>query len=348
MAITKVEKLFLTKHLGVMIKAGVSLPEALETVKEQAGPALKKVIRRIEIDVDNGTSLSDAMSKHKKTFDEFFTSLIRAGEKSGTLDENLSFLAEQIERDYSLRKKITGALLYPGLVIGASLIAGTLMAWYVLPKLADLFLSFEIELPLSTRVLLWIAGVMESYGGWITGSMVGLIVLIIFMLRVRAVRSITDSWLLKTPFVGKMVVDAEVGRMCRNLGTLLKAGLPVTEALDITADTIGNLRIKDDLLEVKSSISKGKSLFETLNLKKYSGEFPLIAVRMVAVGEKSGNLSEMLLYLGDFFESEVDNVSKRLGDLLEPVLLLIIGFMVAFVALSIISPIYSLIGGIGG
>ncbi|HEX9008080.1 MAG TPA: type II secretion system F family protein [Patescibacteria group bacterium] len=345
MRVSRLDKLFLTKHLATMIKAGVPLSEALNTVSEQATPDLATLLKKIEEDVENGMNLATSMKKYPKVFDTFYVSLIAAGEASGTLEENLRFLAIQLNKDYILSKKISGALFYPGLVISATVIMGTIISWFVLPQLADLFTSFDVALPLSTRILLGFAALMKNYGGLIIFGMIGLVFLLVFILRIKPIRYLFDSWIIKWPFVGKIVVDGEMARFSRNLGTLLSSGIPVVNAMEITRDTLSNLRFKKDLKEIIEKVSEGKNISLAMDTKKHS-EFSRMSTKMVEVGEKTGKLDEILIYLSDYYEEEIEDVSKNLSNILEPILLLIIGVVVAFVALAIITPIYSLIGGI--
>ena len=347
MRISVEDKLFLTRHLSTMIKAGVPMDEALMTVADQASPDLAKLINKVKADVDNGKSLGESFGKYPKVFDRFFISLVKAGEVSGTLEENLGFLAEQMGKNFALRRKVQGALIYPTLVLSATFLMGTGISWFVLPKLIDMFSSFDIVLPLSTRILMGFAFFMRDYGIIAVPGVFGLILLFLMLLRVKKVRRVWDGWVLSIPFIGKVVEYGEMGKLSRNLGTLLKSGLPVTEALKVTIDTMSNLKFIDDLNAVKKEVEEGKSVSAAMINKKYP-EFGKLATRMIGVGEKSGNLEEMLAYLSVYYDEEIDNVSKNLTTLLEPVLLLIIGLVVGFVAVAIISPIYTMVGSVGG
>jgi type II secretory pathway component PulF len=330
-----------------MIKAGVPMDDALTTVIDQASPDLSKLLKKIKTDVDNGTSLGESFGKYPKIFDRFFVSLIKAGEVSGTLEENLEFLAEQMAKNFVLRRKVQGALIYPILVLTATVVMGMGISWFVLPKLIDMFASFEIALPLSTRILMGFAFFMRDYGIIVVPGLIGLIVLLLALLRVKNIRRRWDGWVLNIPFVGKVISYGEMGKFSRNLGTLLKSGLPVTEALTVTINTLSNLKFIDDLNRVKEDVEEGESVSLAMSKRK-STQFGKLAIRMIGVGEKSGNLEEMLFYLAAYYDEEIDNVSKNLTTLLEPVLLLVIGLVVGFVAMAIISPIYTMVGSVGG
>jgi len=346
MSISETDKLFLTKNLATMLKAGVPLDEALVTVKEQSNPEIGKLIGQVEKDVENGMTLGKSFGKHPKVFSNLYVSLVEAGEVSGTLELNMMFLAEQMTKEYALKKKVQGALMYPGIVLIATTIMGTGISWFVLPQLIDLFNSLEVKLPLSTKILMWFAYFMRDYGLYVVLGMVSLVIITILLLRIRSIKKQWDQALLKVPFVGQVVMYGQLGSFSRNLGILMKSGLPVVDAFNTTINTLSNLKFVDDLNQVKEKVKSGKSIFESMNDKKYF-EFQKLATRMIEVGEKSGNLSEMLLYVSDYYDGEIDNLSKNLSTLLEPILLLI-GALVGFVAFAIITPIYSLVGGIGG
>lgn len=345
MAISRVERLFLTKHFAVLIRAGVPMKEALETVGDQAGPELRRLMKKIDADVQNGSNLSSALAKHPDSFDALYISLVQAGEESGTLDDNMEFLAEQLSKDYTLRSKVLAALAYPALVVGSTIVIGLFLAWFVLPKLTDLFTSFEVALPLSTQILIFMANLMKNYGLWVMSVFGGLVMLVVVVGRLKVVRMVTDEWWLKLPIVGRIMVFGELGRFSRNMGTMLKSGIPMMKSFEITAETLTNMKFRKDLKLIETKVAEGKSISEALNDKKFA-EFPKLVTRMIGVGEKSGNLEEMMMYLSNYYEDEIDVASKNLSTLLEPVLLLVIGGVVAFVALSIITPIYSLMGGI--
>lgn len=340
------DKLLFTKHLAVMIKAGIPITEALATLVDQTkSQAFKKVLSGVLSDVENGQSLAKSLEKFPKVFDEFYVSLVEIGEESGTLEGNLEFLSLQLAKDYSLRKKIQGAMLYPGLVFTATFIMGGFIALFVLPKLVDFFSAFEIKLPITTRILLFFANTMKNYGVFIFGGLVLFMFVSSLVLSLPKVKPWWHRVILKFPLFGEMLAYGQLARFARNLGTLIKSGVPVTKSLETTADTLSNLKFKNDLNEINEYLTKGKNIGDALDSKKYA-EFPPLVSKMISVGEKTGKLEETLLYLGDFYEDEIDNISKNLTTILEPVLLIAIGLIVGFVALAIISPIYELTGSI--
>jgi type IV pilus assembly protein PilC len=340
------ERLLFTKHLATMVKAGIPIAEAIDTLIEQTdAPYFRSVQKSVLDDINNGKSMADSLKKFPKVFDQFYISLVEIGEESGTLEENLEFLAQQLSKDYNLRKKIQGAMMYPLIVLAATLIMGGFISFYVLPKLVEFFKSFDVELPFTTKILIVFANLMKNYGALI---FVGLIVCIIGLRLVLNSKSIKPHWhslILKLPLLGPLLLNGQLARFSRNLGTLVKSGVPIVRGLEITSDTISNLRFKNDLMTISKSLSKGKNIGETMKKGKYT-EFPPLVSRMIAIGEKTGKLDESLLYLSSFYDDEVDDMSKNFSTILEPILLVTIGLVVGFIALSIISPIYQLTGSI--
>jgi len=338
------EKLLFTKHLGTMVKSGIPIAEALDVLRTQTkSTPFRKVLSGILASVENGQTLSKSFGKYPKVFNEFYLSLIEIGEESGTLESNLEFLAEQLAKDYALRKKVLGALLYPALVVSAAVIMGGFISIFILPKLVDFFSAFDVELPMTTKILLFVSIAMRDYGVFIAAGLVVLTVMAFFALKIKKVKSIWHSLVLRLPLFGEMLAYGQLARFSRNFGVLLKSGVPIARALEVVSGTLSNLKFKNDLKETAKSHVKGKSI--GVSLAKYK-EYPPIVNKMISVGEKTGKLDETLLYLGDFYEDEIDSLSKNLTTILEPILLITIGLVVGFIALAIITPIYELTGSV--
>ena len=340
------DKLLFTKHLSMMIKSGITLSEAVDTISTQTrSNKFHKVLSEISSDIKNGKSFPKSLDKHPKVFDRFYISLIEVGEESGTLSESLDFLAKQLAKEYALKKKIQNALLYPAIVLIAVIVVGIGMSLFVLPKLIDLFESLDVKLPLTTRILLFFANTMKNHGILVIGGFFALIALFNLSIRLSFVRPKWDRLTLSFPIFGPLFQNEQLTSLCRNLGIMLKSGLSITKALDVQYHGTENSVFKDYVLRLQKSIDKGKDLQKELSENNYS-KFSPIAIKMIGVGEKTGKLDEAFLYLGDFFEDEVDSIAKNLSVVLEPIILLVIGLIVGFVALAIISPIYSLTGSI--
>jgi len=339
-----VEKLLFTKHLSVMIKSGVPLLEALVILKDQTKTAaFRKVLTKITDDVTNGQDLTKTLAKHPKVFDPFFLSLIEIGESSGSLEENLNFLAIQLKKERALTKKVQGAFFYPMMVLLAATVMGGFIALYLLPQLLVFFEAFEIELPITTKILLALAIFMKNYGVFAFVALFLLLFLISFILKIPSIKKTWHQLVLKIPLFGGLFKAVQLTRFSRNLSILLKGGVPLDQALKTTANTLANVWYKEKAIKVLKGVTKGSSMADVLDKMK-DDAFPGLVIKMIAVGEKSGNLEETLTYLGDFYEDEIDTVTKNITVVLEPILLLGAGLAVGFLALAVISPIYELTG----
>lgn len=344
--ISHLDRLLFTKHLSIMIKSGLPLKEALDTLASHSNSAkLNQILKEVAKDVQNGQSLTKALTKYPKVFDQFYLGMIKIAEESGTLAENLQFLAQHLNQDYTLRRKIQGALYYPGIVLSATIIMGGFIALYLLPQLVDFFEVFDQELPLATRILLFFANLFKNYGLIIVAAFVGLVLGTVSLFQSKFFKPRLHRLILSLPLIGQITIDGQLARFCRNLGTLLKNGVPSSRAFEITGQTLNNLYYQEKINMIREHLVKGKHFHQAM-LEINGPGFPEIIRRMVEVGEKTGTLDQVLLYLGDFFDEEVDSVAKNLTTILEPILLLIIGLVVAFVALAIVSPIYELTGSI--
>lgn len=345
--LSDLEVLVFTKHLAVMIKAGIPLVEALENLTNDAKGNSKKIIAAVSNKVGAGESLVKSLSYASPSFDAVYLAMIGVGEESGTLDTTLQYLAEQLNKVHALRRKIKGALLYPSLVLGLMFVIAMSLSLFVLPKLTDFFAAFETELPLSTKILLWFANLMKNYGLLIVGGMIAIVFLLGMIMNLRWVKPWWHKVLLRLPYIGHMNSISSVTEVMRNLGILLSSGVPIVKAWDIIINATSNEFIKGQLTTVREEVITGSMIGETMR-KKNIWTIPFIAQRMLSVGERTGKIDEMAIYLADYYEEELDAASKNLSTVLEPILLVIVGLMVAFLALAIISPIYQITGSIGG
>ncbi|HEB13900.1 MAG TPA: type II secretion system F family protein [candidate division WWE3 bacterium] len=340
------EKLFFTKNLAIMLKSGIPIAEVIETLTEQAkSGAFKKILSQVTEDVSRGRSLEKALSKHSNVFDQFYFSLVRIGEESGTLEESLFYLVEQMEKEHDLRQKVQSAMLYPAIVLMATAGIGLALSFFILPQIIGLFESLDIDLPITTVILITVAKLLRDWGFIIVPALIGFTVLLIFVIRTRLVKPHWHALTLKLPVFGSLLQNISLATLSRNLGIMLKSGLTITSALETASEVERNLVYRKDLIKISEEVRRGKSIEAAIVGGKFK-EFPLFMVRMIGVGERSGNLEENLAYLGEYFESEVDTTTKNLATVLEPMLLIFIGGVVAFVALSIISPIYQITGSI--
>ena len=343
--VSHIEKLLFTRELSVLLKSGVPLGESLSSLESKNSGTLRGVIVSLLADIENGQPLSRAFERFPKIFDQLYLNLVRIGESSGTLNENLAFLSRQMDSAYVLRKKIQGILLYPAIVLTMALALGASISVFILPRLIRLFDSFDVALPLSTRILLWIAALMQAHGIVIFGGLFLIIVSGRAGIALSTVRPYWHRFLLSLPVFGEFFQDVAIAHLCRDMGVMLESGLPILEALTVEERVMQNRALARLVGGLATAVSQGRSLSDELSREQYTLISPLV-IKMIAAGEKTGRLSETLLYLETFFEAEVDRKIKNMTVLFEPVLLVIIGLIVMFLALAILTPIYSLTGSI--
>lgn len=340
------EKLLFTKHLSVMLRSGIPILEALSILIEQTtSPSFRRTLERVFKHIKNGKSLSDAIELSGKTFDQFFISIIGVGEESGTLEQSLDFLSDQLQKDYQLKKKVQGAMLYPTIVFTLVIILGGFIALFILPQLVTFFEAFDTKLPLTTQILLTTANFFKNHGILFFICLGVFIALWSLFIKTKTVKPLWQKMLYAFPLFGKLLTYNQTVRFCRNLGILLKSGVPITAALETTKNTLSSVHYIRAVSYVLQEVKRGKSIDKALTDNRHV-RFQPIVVKMIGVGEKTGKLEESLIYLADFYEQEVDGITKNLSTILEPVLLIFIGLAVGFIALAIISPIYELTGSI--
>ncbi len=341
--ITAVQKVVFTKHLAVMLRSGIGLREALSTIALQSKGKLQEVLNKVCSDVESGIKFSDALAKHKKVFNQYYISMVSVGEESGHLVEDLEQLSAKYAKDHDLMLKVRSALMYPGVVLGLTFGLMMAIAIFILPKLTLLFKSLKYQLPWYTKVLLVVSQFFAHYG---IEAFVGIIVgicAIVWVVRQPFSAPVVHRIYLKLPIVGNIVRTVNLARFSMICGSLLKSGIPITQALTTTGNVIDNVVYRKALLDAVPRVNKGEpfsSAIEDSNL------FPLFVVRMIAAGEQTGELANMFLYLSNFYEEELDATLKNLSVLLEPALLIFISIIVLGIALSIISPIYNFIGSL--
>lgn len=340
------ERALFARHISMMMKSGISLAEALRILEmETSSLSFRKLLSLVSTDVESGKKLSEALQKHPEDFDPFFISVVEVSEESGTLSENLEFLSKQLSKEALLRKKIQGILLYPLLILGASLVLGILISLFILPKLLDLFSSLDVTLPLSTQALMWFAALMKDHGVKIFIGL-GLILFgVRFLVRLRRIEPWWHEFLLSIPVLGLFLRNVSLARLFRGLGIMMKSGLPLVHALGVEERSLSNRVFERYARELKEGVATGTELSALLERKRFR-RVPPLAVKMVAVGERTGKLDESFFFLSRFFDEEVDATARRFATILEPALLFVIAGIVLFIALSVITPIYSLTGSL--
>lgn len=342
------DQVFFAKRLSFLITAGITVVDGLSILREQTtsrGQAL--VLDRILLDVTNGQSLAKSFGKFPKVFSDFAVHIIKVGESSGTLSQNLEYLADELRKKQILRRKIIGAFVYPVLITLATLGITAFLMLYLFPKIMPIFTSLHATLPISTRIVMSLSVFFQHWGL----VFLGLLTLCIFIFSVALGRSSTlhmlfDRMLLRLPVVGSMIQNYNIANVSRTLGLLLKSGVRLSEALPITADTTKNLVYKRECNNLAEVVERGEKVSTYLRGKRHV--FPDIFSHLIAVGEKSGTLSKTLVYLSEMYESEVEDFTKNLSTLIEPALMIFMGLLVGFIAISIITPIYGITQNLHG
>ena len=330
-----------TRQLAVMVDAGLPLVQSLDILgRQERHPMLARSILKVRREVEGGSSLAAAMRTQPRTFDALYTNLVAAGETGGVLDAVLKRLAGHIEKTVRLKRDVTSALVYPATVVAAAAIVVGLILWKVVPAFSTLFEGLGAELPLPTRTVIGASDLVVRHG-W-----VGLAAAAAGVVAVRRYRTTvpgrlaSDRMLLRAPLVGPLLRHVAVSRIARTLSTLLGAGVPIVQALDIAARTAGNAAMERAVVSTRIGIERGKPLSVPL---RAAAVFPPLVVQMVQVGETTGSLDAMLARLADFYEEEVDRAVRQLLTLLEPVLIVVLGAVVGGIVISMYLPIFDLV-----
>ena len=336
------DKLMFTRNLRVMVAAGVSLPRSLKILSEQSkSKKFKKALLATRDDVIKGQSFSDALAKHASIFSELFISMIKVGEETGTMEDVLGVLSRQMEKDYQLRSKIKSAMVYPAVIILAMVGIGTLMLIVVIPKLADVFRDLGVDLPLTTRIVIAVGTFMADF--WYTLPVIVAVFIFAsrFFLKTKYGKIFINTIALKTPLISPITKKTNAAYTIRTLSSLIKAGVPIVRSLEIVSNSLTNIYYKKAIKDCSERVRKGAKLAEVLS--NYKNIYPNLVIQMIEVGEETGETSDILEKLADFFEEEVTNATRNISAVIEPILMLLIGAVVAFFAISMIQPIYGMI-----
>tara|TARA_Y100001980_G_C14540364_1_gene318059 strand:- start:877 stop:2124 length:1248 start_codon:yes stop_codon:yes gene_type:complete len=331
-----------TRQLSVMLKAGVPLVDALDSVhSENTNPMLKRTIDSVIDNVSNGMALSSAMNKHPKVFNNMFVNIVKAGESAGVLDKVLFQLADFIASDLKLRMGITQAIRYPSIVVGITLLVGVFAVTYILPRFSTLFSSSRIELPLPTRILLGINQFINDY--WAI-ALFFIALLVIAFWRILQTKAGLYQWhklVLELPIFGIIAQKLAISRFCHVLETLDRTGVPILEALDIAGKTAGNAFIEDRLSKVHNDVQMGKKIAISISAHTLD-VFPTHVLKMIQVGEEAGAMDDMLSEIGTMTDAEVQDRVLKLTATLEPVITVVMGVMILSLALAIFMPIWDM------
>jgi len=329
------------RQFATMVNAGLTLVSSLDILSEQVeNPSLAKIIIIVKADVEAGTTLAEAMSKKPLVFSELYISMIRAGEIGGVLDEILNKIADLMEKEFALRQKVKSAMAYPVFIAVAALIMSVFMLAFILPQFVGIFKQYGGKLPALTQFFVTLTVLFNKYWYLFFAILAGIIFAIYAYIKTPKGRLAFDKFKLNVPIFGEINSKTAVARFTRILGTLIKSGVPILEALTVSSNAIGNLIISNSVLEAKTKIKEGQSISGPL---KASGVFPLMVTQMIMVGEESGELEEMLVNVAKFYDDEVDRAVERLTAIIEPVMMAFIALTVGVMIIAMYLPIFGMI-----
>ena len=344
--VTDKDIVIFTRQLATMIDAGLPLVQCLEILGSQTeNKSLAKIIVQVRSDVESGATFADALKKHPKAFDNLYVNMVAAGEAGGILDTILGRLASYMEKFAKIKKQIKSAMIYPSVIMFVAVAVVAILMIFVVPMLANMFKEMGQALPLPTRIVIAISDFLSGWGGLIV-----LISFILFIVGIQQWRKTesglraTDRIAMNIPVMGMLIRKVAVAKFTRTMGTLLTSGVPILEGLIIVARTAGNKIIEEAIMVTRQSVSEGKTLAEPLNKSKV---FPPMVNQMIAVGEATGALDNMLNKIADFYDEEVDSAVAALTSLLEPMLMIFLGVTVGFVIIAMYMPIFQM-GALAG
>ena len=329
-----------SRQLSVFIKAGIPLLDALDVIKEDMpNKHFLGIVDQVIEDVGAGSTFADAIAGHRQAFPAYYVGILRSAELTGHLDDVLLQLSEYIERDVEARRKIVSALTYPAVIAAMSVVVVAVLTVYVMPKFETFFASLHAKLPAPTRALLAISSAVSTYWFVLVGALVLFVIALMLAYRVPRGRVVRDTLFLKLPVFGDLVQYAALERFCRILSSMTTAGVPLPEALQVTSDATSNEVFRKGLMEARERMMRGEGLAGPL---ADTGLFPSAARQMMRVGESTGTLDAQLATAASFFDRELDFKIKRFTDLFEPAVLLVMGLVVGFVAIALVSAMYGI------
>ncbi|WP_018086418.1 type II secretion system F family protein [Desulfurispora thermophila] len=331
-----------SRQFHTLIEAGVPMLNALQVLQQQtANPKLKRAINSLQAGLQQGATLSESIARHPTVFPYLYAHLVEAGELGGVLDKVMDSLSVTFEKDHQLKEKIKSALIYPAVIITMTMLVVAALQFFVLPNLVGVLLSLQVPLPATTRILLGVNSFLQHYWFTVPPIFFCLFLTLRLALKTDKGRYYFSAASLKAPIFGRLVGNTIVARFCRTFGELLKSGVPILVALEVVQKSTGNVLFVQALSNVIESIRAGQGLARPL---AESGVFPPLVVQMISVGEESGALEKLLEKAAVFYENEVEAVVTRLTAVIEPVMIVIMGGMVGFIAISVLMPLMTLVG----
>ncbi len=328
-----------TRQFSTMIDAGLPLVQALDILSTQVeNKSFGKTLAQVKTDVEGGSTYADALAKHPKTFSELYVNMVAAGEAGGILDTILNRLANYIEKAMKLAKKVKGALVYPATISVVAIAIVTIILIFVVPVFEEMFAALGGSLPLPTKIVVTISNFLQGIGGMIVlGAIIGFFIFVNRFKKTKKGRLIVDRVALKLPIFGELIQKVSIAKFTRTMGTLTSSGVPILDGLEITAKTAGNKVIENAIMDVRAAVTEGKTLAEPLMKAKV---FPPMVTHMIAVGESTGAIDNMMSKIADFYDDEVDNTVANLTAMMEPLLMVFLGTAVGFIIVAMYLPIF--------
>jgi type IV pilus assembly protein PilC len=341
------EKIMFAHNLAAMTRAGLSLSRTLSILERQSTNArFKNVMNALSETIKKGGTLADAMREFPTEFSPLFVSMVHAGEESGGLADSLEVVGVQMKKNNELIKKVKGAMIYPSIVIGVMVLVGIVMIIKVVPTLTATFVELDVELPAATKILIGVSDAMRNHFLLVVLGFVFCALLVVYAMRTKRGRQMRDMLLLRIPVIGGLVQEFNAARTARTLSSLLSSGVDIVQSLAITRDVIQHTQFKDVVGHASERIQKGVQLSVLFSEEKAGKLYPILFSEMIAVGEETGKVSDMLEEVAQYYEGEVEAATKNMSTIVEPILMLIVGVVVGFFALAMITPMYSVMSGI--
>ncbi len=339
--VSAADKMFFTKHMSVMVKAGIPLSKGISTLAVQTeNKKFSRILSDIHEALEKGETLSSSLAKYQEIFGDLFINMIKSGEVSGRLEEVFTQLFIQLKKNNELVAKIRNAMIYPAVIVITMAGIGIFTIIAVIPKIVDIFSEVSAQLPIATRALIAFSNAVNNHGLIVGLSAITFIVLIVKLLRTKKGKYIFDVIILKAPVISGIVKKINLALFSRTISSLLKTDISIVEGFRITANVMRNSLYKQKITEVSEEVKKGVSI--TAAISKYDDIFPATIKQMISIGEESGALDDILMEIAEFYEEEVSETMNTLPSIIEPLLMLLLGAGVAFMALAIIMPMYSL------
>ena len=335
------EQIMFSKRLAMILRSGTPVREAL-IMLNTAGNSRSAgyLFRRITRDVSHGKPLSAALSNFTSIFGVFSINMIKVGEASGTLHHNLAYLSEELKKKDALKKKVIGALMYPAVIVIATTGISVVLTVYIFPKIIPIFQGFKRQLPITTRILIALSSFLGREGIWVLASLAAVAVGLFLLMRVPGARYVVDRVILRLPLFGRLTRYYNLANITRTASLLLSGDVRIVSAVEIVAESTTNRVYRERLRGIAVTVAQGQKL--SAQLACYPSLFPPLATQMIAAGEETGDLAGSLMYVSDMYEEEINDLTKNLTTLLEPVLMIVMGVIVGFIAISIITPIYGI------